>query len=139
MVDMKMNVGIVTLEEIKDSVFSMCNDRKDDELSFLDFTRCIQELHKKKLGENYSANALGDSYAGTAFELSKINYSHLNKVEQHFIESMLNLYNTIVYSLTLLTIKKTNNNDLISSAERDFRPLIKKHWDQFVQLTFESS
>ena len=47
MVDMKMNVGIVTLEEIKDSVFSMCNDRKDDELSFLDFTRCIQELHKK--------------------------------------------------------------------------------------------
>ena len=32
---------------------------------------------------------------------------------------------------------KTNNPELIQKAERDFKPLIKKHWDRFTHLTSE--
>ena len=49
MVDMQMSVGIVTLNEIKEAIYSMGIAEDKDELSFIDFSKCIQELHTKKL------------------------------------------------------------------------------------------
>ena len=137
MVDTQMSVGIVTLNEIKEAIYSMGIGEDKDELSFIDFSKCIQELHTKKLGENYSGTVLANSYAETANKLSNINYLTYKKPDQHFIESILNLYHTMVYILSLQTIKKSNENELIESANRDFKPLIRKHWNRFIELTSE--
>ena len=66
-----------------------------------------------------------------------MNYLTYKKADQHFIESILNLYHTIVYILSLQAIKKSNDNELIESANRDFKPLIRQHWNKFIQLTSE--
>ena len=137
MVDMQMSVGIVTLNEIKEAIYSMGIAEDKDELSFIDFSKCIQELHTKKLGENYSGTVLAESYAETANKLRSINYLTYKKADQHFIESILNLYHTIMYILSLQAIKKSNDNELIESANRDFKPLIHKHWNRFIELTSE--
>ena len=137
MVDMEMSVGIVTLNEIKEAVYSMGIKEDKDELSFIDFSKCIKELHTKKLGENYSGTVLAESYAETANKLRSMNYLTYKKADQHFIESILNLYHTIVYILSLQAIKKSNDNELIESANRDFKPLIRQHWNKFIQLTSE--
>ena len=131
---MKRSVGIVTLGEIRDAVISLSNASDDESISFIEFSKCIQDLHTKKLGDDYTANKLGDSYAKTATEISGINYVNFDKADQHFVESISNLYNTIVYTMVLLTIKKSNNQNIVQNAERDIKPLIKRHWDNFVQL-----
>ena len=135
MVDMEKSVGIVTLGEIRDAIISLGKSSDNEEVSFIEISKCIQDLHTKKLGDDYTPQKLGDSYAKTATELKGINYVNFNKADQHFIESMFNLYSSMVYTLILLTLKKSNNQDLIQNAENDFKPLIKRHWERFVKLT----
>ena len=89
---MKRSVGIVTLGEIRDAVISLTNASDDESISFIEFSKCIQDLHTKKLGDDYTATKLGDSYAKTATEISGINYVNFDKADQHFVESISNLY-----------------------------------------------
>tara|TARA_B100001093_G_scaffold507949_1_gene569287 strand:+ start:4577 stop:4987 length:411 start_codon:yes stop_codon:yes gene_type:complete len=130
-------LGDVTLNEIKDSIAKFASKKEDEIMKFQEFASAIRELHVQKLGDDSTPNQIADSYAKTANELSKINYLSFGKVDQHFIESMTNLYHTIMYMIILSTLKKTNDAQLVQNAERDFKPLIKKHWERFTELTSE--
>ena len=130
-------LGHVTLNEIKSSIAKFASKKEDEIMKFQEFASAIRELHIQKLGNDYTPNQIADSYAKTANELSKINYLSFGKVDQHFIESMTNLYHAIMYMIILSTLKKTNDVQLVQNAERDFKPLIKKHWDRFTHLTSE--
>lgn len=135
--DMNRLMGHVTLNEIKDAICNEANKKDDEIMSFQELSNAIRELHSRKLGDDCTPKLLMDSYATTVDNLSKLNHLNFSKAEQHFLESMINLYNTIIYTVILLTLKKTNNPELIQNAERDFKPLIKKHWDRFTHLTSE--
>lgn len=135
--DMNRLMGHVTLNEIKDAICNEANKKDDEIMLFPELSNAIRELHSIKLGDDCTPKLLMDSYASTVDNLSKLNHLNFSKTEQHFLESIINLYNTIIYTVILLTLKKTNNPELIQNAERDFKPLIKKHWDRFTHLTSE--